>query len=812
MGGGTANGRSGCCEVLSRGNIDCWVASVPPVPGIHDVRVVDFTTGIAGPYATKMLADAGADVVKVEPPDGDPMRRWSASGSVLDGDDGALFYFLNTSKRSVVGDLADDQVAALVADADVVMEEGTLEIEPLRGAHPHLVVLSVTPFGRTGPMAGRPWTDFIVQAESGSTLARGAPGTPPFQAGGRIAEWTTGSFAAPAALAAVLAARRTGRGIYVDCSMLEVMAIAGSTFSDVMHSLLGRPDIEGTPARSFETPSIEPAADGWVGFNTNTGAMFESFLLMIERPDLLEERDLLSLANRIAGIDEWEPIVHAWTREHAVAEILALAAELRIPATQVHDGESVLANEQLAARGAFVENPAGFLQPRVPYRIGGRQIRAFEPAPTLGEATGNIAPRGGTGAAPTDPETERPFAGTRILDLTSWWAGPSATAMLGMLGAEVLHVESTGHPDGMRMTGMYTGRADWWEWGHLFLAVNVDKRGLTLDVTTPRGRELLLDVIGECDAVVENFSPRVVEQWGLGWDVVHERNPRAVMMRMPAFGLTGPWRDRVGFAQTMEQMSGMAWTTGFPGDQPRIVRGPCDPIAGMHGALALMVGLEEARRTGTGVFIESTMIEAALNCAAESVVEFTAYGTRLERSGNRSPHTAPQGIYPCAGPEQWLAISVETDDQWRGLVRALDAPPWADDPGLATRAGRQEAHDALDEHLGAWAAGRDVGEAAALLVAHGVPTAEAWDPRVESRHPQLVARGLYEECDHPAAGRHPVPGLPYRWSGIDRWIRTPTPTLGQHSRQILGDLLGLDAAELDDLEESGIIGTRPSGA
>jgi crotonobetainyl-CoA:carnitine CoA-transferase CaiB-like acyl-CoA transferase len=403
-----------------------------------------------------------------------------------------------------------------------------------------------------------------------------------------------------------------------------------------------------------------------------------------------------------------------------------------------------------------------------------------------------------------------------VLDLTSWWAGPSSTQLMAALGAEVLHVESTTHPDGMRMSGFMFGKAEWWEWGHMYLAANTNKLGITVDVASPQGRELVLALIDQCDAIVENFSPRVVANWDLGWEVIHARNPRAVMMRMPAFGLSGPWRDRVGFAQTMEQMCGMAWMTGFRDDQPRIVRGPCDPIAGMHGALALTAALEEARRTGTGVLVESTMIEAALNCSAEQVVEYTAYGEVLERDGNRSPYAAPQGLYACNGWEEYLALSVATDEQWVGLVEALGAPEWATAPDLATHDGRRAAHDELDDRLAEWAADQDVDAAAALLAAHDVPAARAWDPRVQSRHPHLEARGLYEEVDHAFVGRHTVPGMPFRWDsaahpGATRWMHTASPTLGEHTRDVLGRLCGLDDAALDALEADGVIGTRPAG-
>jgi crotonobetainyl-CoA:carnitine CoA-transferase CaiB-like acyl-CoA transferase len=783
------------------------------VHGLAGVRIVDCSSGIAGPYATKLLADLGAEVIKVEAPEGDPMRRWSASGSAPPGTDSALFCYLNTSKRSVTGAIDDAHVRELISGADALVEDGAFDVDALRRAHPLLSVISITPFGLTGPMASRPWTEFTVQAESGSLLFRGHPGLPPYQAGGRIGEWTTGSYAAPAALAAVLAARRTGTGVHVDCSMIEVMAIAASVFADVMHSLNGRPALDGTIARSPETPSIEPASDGWVGFNTNTGAMFQSFLLMIERPDLLDDTELAGLAGRIARLDEWTDIVRAWTQEHTVAEILERAAELRIPSAQVHSGETVLDDEHLSARGVFVRNPAGFRQPRQPSLFDGEPARALTPAPALGEADGQLMRRKVTvGVNFMGMEPPRlPFEGVRILDLTSWWAGPSGTHLLATLGAEVIHVESTGHPDGMRMTGFIFGQADWWEWGHMFLAANTNKLGITLDVTTPRGRELVLELIDQCDAVAENFSPRVVEQWGLGWDVVHARNPRACMLRMPAFGLSGPWRDRVGFAQTMEQMSGMAWVTGFPTDQPRIVRGPCDPIAGMHGALALMTALDEAQRTGAGMLVESTMVEAALACSAEQVVEYTAYGQVLERTGNRSPYAAPQGLYACKGWEQWLALSVTTDTEWRGLRASLGDPAWAGDESLDTHAGRRAEHDALDEHLSEWAADQDLDDAVGRLLAHDVPAARAWDPRIQSRHPHLVARGLYEEVAHPATGVHPVPGLPYRWTGVEHWVRTPTPTLGQHTRDVLGGLLGLHDDELDTLEADGVIGTRPRG-
>jgi crotonobetainyl-CoA:carnitine CoA-transferase CaiB-like acyl-CoA transferase len=280
-----------------------------------------------------------------------------------------------------------------------------------------------------------------------------------------------------------------------------------------------------------------------------------------------------------------------------------------------------------------------------------------------------------------DPAEGRqlPLAGIRVLDLTNWWAGPICTQLLAALGAEVIHVESPRKPDGMRMIGgMLRGRHDrWWECSQFFLAANQGKKSLTLHLADPRALELLCRLIERSDAVVENFTPRVLDGFGLDWAMIRARNPRCLMVRMPAFGLDGPWRDSPGFAQTMEQLSGLAWITGHRDDQPRIQRGPCDPMAGMHAAFALLLALAERDARGHGFVVEATMLEAALNAAAEQVVEFTAHGRLLQRDGNRAPHAAPQGLFACrddgAGP-CWLALSIETDAQWHRLSEVLDVP------------------------------------------------------------------------------------------------------------------------------------------
>lgn len=785
-------------------------------------RVLDLSTGVAGGYCTKLLADAGADVVKVEPEAGDPLRRYTASGADPGEADGALFRFLNTSKRSSAVALDSAEARSLLAAAHVVVESGRLsdrDLQRLRAEHPAVSVVSVTPFGRTGPAANRASTEFTLQALCGSTASRGLAGAEPLHAGGRLGEWTAGVYAAVAAVAVLHGRRRTGRGDHVDVSMLECMSITMGGYASLRQSF-GGPTPPG-PARTVEIPSVEPTADGYVGFCTVTRQQFDDFLLLIERADLLGDDDLASFVGRQRRRHEFATAVHDWTTKRRTAEIVDQASLLRIPVAPIGTPETVAGIDQFVVRGVFVDHPDGdFRQPRVPYRVDGRPGAPFGRAPRLGEHTGAVdwtddpdAGRDGDGEAAAAGATS-PLAGVRVVDLTAFWAGPAATQVLAALGADVIKVESIQRPDGLRFTSSKpASEPDWWEWSSLFHAVNVDKRAVTLDLASERGRGLLHDLLRISDVLIENFSPRVLDGFGLDRPFLAELNPRLVTVRMPAFGLDGPWRDRTGFAQTMEQAAGMAWLTGFADGPPLIPRGPCDPIAGMHAAFAVIAALDERERSGRGHFIESTMVEAALNVAAEVAIEHSAYGATLTRRGNRSPDAVPQGLYPCRGDECWLAVSVAADEQWRALRQALGDPSWARAPELDAVGGRRRCEDDIDRHLRAWAAERELGDAVDALRSVGVPAAPVVAPHHVVADEQMRARGFVEAFDHPVVGRHEAIGMPFRFaSRTSGWIATPAPTLGQHNDEVLGGLLGVSTAELGDLRAQGVIGDRPVGA
>jgi crotonobetainyl-CoA:carnitine CoA-transferase CaiB-like acyl-CoA transferase len=778
---------------------------------------VDLSTGIAGPYCTKMLTDAGAEVIKVEHPDGDPLRRWSASGaSLADGEDGALFQYLNASKRSVILDLTNaagrDSLLDLAADADWLVESeapGTLEglglgLDALQARNPRLSRVSITPWGSTGPWSQRPWTEFTLQAATGSIAFRGLPDRHPVAAGGRLGEWIAGTFAAVGAMSAHLSTRRTGAGQHVDLSMYEAMLLCMTIY----HDLNGQWN-EGPLPRGIEIPSVEPARDGWVGFCTITGQQWKDFCVLIGRPDVGEDEKFLQGQARMENLDFMREVIHGWTRERSVDEIVETASLMRIPVAPVGNGRTVLEIDHLVARGVFVDNPGGFVQPRVPYLLKKSALRPIGAAPKLGEAgdAGWETPRSTRDEPQGGPAL--PLDGLRVVDLSAFWAGPVAACYLADMGADVVKVESIHRPDGMRFAGAIPGER-MWEWSPVFHGANPGKRAVTLDLDREEGMALVKRLIAGADVVMENYSHRVFENFGLGWETIHELNPRAIMLRMPAFGLDGPWRDRNGFAMTIEQASGLAWITGYR-DLPLVVRGACDPLGGMHAVFALLMALEHRQRTGEGQLVEVPLLETALNVAAEQVIENTAYGALLERDENRGPVSAPQGVYACAGDDAFVAVAVETDAQWASLCRAMGNPAWTRDDSLATAAGRRARHDEIDAKLGEWLAGQERDAAAEALVAAGVPAAALQNPHFVMPNPQLEHRRFFQTLKHPVTGETRYPGFPMGFSSLGPQLhRAPPPTLGQHNDEVLGGELGLSGEELEALRQAKVIGDRPS--
>lgn len=792
-------------------------------------RVLGLTSSLAGAYAARLVASTGVEVTMVEPPEGHPLRRWSASGATLGpGENGALFEWLAGGLRSSTVDSGDEaDIAALLErlpSFDVVLWDPDAPIELSRIADAAetagVTVLTITPFGVEGPWADRPATEFTLQAMSGGPALRGARAWPPVSVGGRHGDYMVGVFAAVATMISLRRAALGDGGSVIDLSGLESVIM-----TQLFNPITMQTQVNGVrPRRPKATVAdVVPSADGYVGFAVvNRVQHWHDFCAMIGRPDWAQDRELDSVANRTERCDELNPVIEAWTRQRTTAEIVELANLLRIPCIEVGNGESIPNMDQFVDQEFIVANPVtGGLQPAPPFRfhppVAG--VGETRPAPSIGPPIGRSPTgrhRATTNGSPSGGQPRPlPLEGIRVADFTSFWAGPFLAHTLAMFGADVIHVESTRHPDGARLMNHHPATTpQWWERSPYFHGTNTNKRGVTIDLGTEQGRDLAMRLIDTCDVVVENYSPRVFDGFGLSWDELRDRKPDLVQVRMPAFGLDGPWRDRTGFAMTMEQVSGMAWLSGFPEHTPGALFGPCDPGAGLHALVGLLAALEHRRSTGEGRLVECPMVLGALNVAAEQVIEHSTSGVRLDRMGNRGLAAAPQNMYRAADHDddldqhRFVAIAVETDDQWHGLQRALGSPTWAAEDRLASAEGRRAAHDEIDARIEGWCGARSADDAVDSLLSCGVPAAVVVHPSAQMGWQHLRERGFFETVDHPVHGESLHVTYPFRLPGMAVPMhRMPPPLLGQHNREVFEQLLGLDAAQVDSLEDAGVIGT-----
>ncbi len=402
--------------------------------------------------------------------------------------------------------------------------------------------------------------------------------------------------------------------------------------------------------------------------------------------------------------------------------------------------------------------------------------------------------------------------GIRVIDLTMGFAGPLATKMLGGLGADVIKVESIQRIDWWRGAAATTPDDVRFERSPHFNTTNLYKRGITLNLRDERGRDLVRRLIETSDVVIENYSARVMANFGLTYETLRGWKRDIIMVSMPGFGASGPWRDYVAFGQTVEAVSGLTHFNGYPDDDPRLLSNGADPFVGINGMVATLLALVHRQRTGEGQRVEVAQMEAITPFIGADLLRFQMNGGVRPRIGNQHESMSPHGCFPTRGDDTWVAIAVETDEQWAAFCRVTEHPDWAADPRFGDLEGRLEHRDELDRLVAEWTAGHDRYEVMHSLQDAGIaagPVQSGADLRTDA---QLQATGFYESLDRAHVGRHEYPVVPIRLSRTPRRLATPAPTLGQHNEDVLGGLLGLSEAELESLREDGVIGDRPASS
>ena len=404
-----------------------------------------------------------------------------------------------------------------------------------------------------------------------------------------------------------------------------------------------------------------------------------------------------------------------------------------------------------------------------------------------------------------------PLEHVRVIDISQGWAGPLAAMILADMGAQVFKIESVQHPDWWR--GFAGNRAVQgeaiWERSALFNGIARNKLGATLNLADPRGVDLLMRLLKVSDLFIENFTPRVIEGWSLNYERLRPVNPQLIMISMPGFGLSGPWRDYPALGTTTDSMSGVAALCGYEGGPPRLQTVSWDPVVGLHGTVALLLALRHRAATGRGQFIELSHIEAGTSLIAQAVMDYSMNRRIWPRRGNRDWSMAPHGCYRCRGNDDWLVVAVRSDAEWAALCRVIGRPEMEPDPRFATVISRLAHQDVLDKIIEAWTVQHEHREAMELLQQGGVPAGAVLSAPELLANPHLNERGFFEVVDRPFVGAHPYPGVTIRMSKTPAHIRHPAPTLGQHNRQVLQETLGLSDTDWARLEEAQVIGTAP---
>jgi crotonobetainyl-CoA:carnitine CoA-transferase CaiB-like acyl-CoA transferase len=776
---------------------------VGPAALLGDLRVVDLTDAY-GAMAGRVLADLGAEVVRIEEPGGGVGRARApraADGTGLHHtvrNVGKLVVTLDPADAADLGTL-DGLLAgaelALVADGwGADLDEASAEAIAAR--HPHLVVVSVTPYGLEGPAAGRAATELVAQSLAGVVYRSGVPELPPVSAPGSYCEDVGAVTAAMAGMIALHQAAADGVGQLVDVA--SILALAQCTeMSLPIWSLLGNDQVR---AGGGLYP-LFPCSDGLVRIVLPMSPMeWRSLIVWMGSPPEWTgpawEQAMLGEAERGEIMARLPEMFAGRTREQVTAE--ADAAGVRV--TPVLTPAEVLSGEHVAARGTFTDAPLADGTAKVfagLYGVDGARV------PFRGLAAHGQAPSWPARPAPSTAPTAdaRPLAGLRVLEFGNGVAAPEAGRVLAEWGAEVIKVESRNRPDFQRM--VMGG-----EMNPAFSTVARGKLAFGADLSTEAGRDLVRSLLPSVDIVVENNATGVIDRLGFGWDVMHAVNPRLVMVGTQLYGDRGPWANRKGYGPSARAVGGLTWLWAHGPDAPRgVMTIHPDHLAGRMVALAALSGVRSMRRTGSGVRVDLAQFEAVAFLLADLLAAESLVPGAAVPIGNTDAEHAPWGLYRCAddgGSESWLSVCVTDDRAWRALVDvAGGALP--DDPAWRSESGRLDASAAVEAALAAWLIDQDAARVEDALQAAGVAAGVALHPRLQVEHPAFAGRGYPVEIDQPGSGPIILEGPAFTGSRMGSPDCRPAPGLSQHTEQICHDLLGIDEKAFEALLEAATV-------
>ena len=815
------------------------------LPGmLQGVRVLEVTEPL-GALVGRFLADLGADVIKIEPPEGDGGRRAAPFAGAAGERLSLPFVRANVNKRSVILDLAQrrdqERFRGLAERADVVVSTDGIAAWAARGidlnglatAYPRLVWLSVSTFGLSGPHSGYLGNNIIAEAMGGLTYIQGDDARPPCVSPCEQGVYLASLHAAFGALMALWERRASGRGQLVETSVQEVLAnlyfliVNYGLWSDIPYRI---------GARNFMPPNgYYRCRDGHVFIATLMSGLWEKLVDAVGDPRLADDA-LRDPDTRNEHPERVDPIVEEFASRFDRWPLTHHLQSRGVPAAPWSSVADVADNEHLRAREFFIEYeqpPFGRLRSSGPMFLApSAPLQVRRPAPRPGEHQNEVLaelealfpppqrrhsgldPESSDLGKPLDAGLRRsdatlpervdrhslidrrlPLAGIRVLDLSRAWAGPYGTRYLADFGADVIKVETGKYPDGRQPDDPGYGE------------VNRNKRTVTLNFQTPEGQDLLRRLVAVSDVVVENFSPRVMAKYDLDYAHLKEVRADLIMVSLPGYGRQGPHGGFVSFGGPLMAYTGMAYLWGHPDSPPnaRVKVAQPDYIVAATQTLAVMAALHHRAATGEGQHVEIAQVEATVAAMEGAYLDYFANGTVAEPMGNRDPNAVPQGCYPCIGHEAWCVISCATDAQWRALAAMIGGEALADDAGLATAEQRWQRHDELDELIGKWTRDWTPYQLMRDLQAAGVPSGVMQTAEDLWRDVHLRARDYPVMMAHHDLGTLEHPGMSVRLHATPGRIQRPVGPLGHANEEVFRGLLGLPAPELDRLMKAGVI-------
>lgn len=817
---------------------------------LSDLRVLDLADQ-KGQYCTKLLADLGADVIKVEPPGGDAARNIGPFfHDDLDPEKSLYFFHFNTSKRSVTLDLnsleGQKSFKKLVQTADVLVETfqpGYLDglglgYETLEGLNPGLVMTSITGFGRTGPWSSYKSSDLVGMATGGMLYLCGWPEFPPQRMAASQAYYMASVQAAAGTLLAILHRRRAGKGQHVDVSMQQSIPVCLQNATQTFEKT-GKVRVRtGNERLQPEQPGqgIFRCKDGYVDIGQLSGvALWERFVNWLESEgavgDLKEAKweDPFYRASPEA-IESGNRVLKEFLARHTAADIFNRGQKSGVVIGPVNTPADIVNDPHFEHRDFFVpvEHPelgATLRYLGAPYKLSGTPWKIARRAPMIGEhnaevygegfgfpAREGVTERCPQGKAPAMRAGCLPLEGVRVIEFTEQIAGPMVGKALADYGAEVILIEnearvrsgtSTRHP------GTGSSSLTSLNLGHNFNKFNTNKLSLTLDLKKPAGMQVARRLIGKSDVIISNFVPGVLDRWGLNYPELQKIKPDIIFLTMPAFGSEGPYRDYRTFSWNLMAMCGWDYASGFPGGRP-LRASPfshpdtsCQPF---HALVATLASLHWRARTGKGQHIELCQYESTL-CFTETLVFDYLVNRRLpQAAGNRLDYAAPHGVYRCKGDDEWCAIAVFTDEEWRSLCKVIDKLDLIGDTRFACLRDRRVHADELDGVINQWAGRRSKWDVMDVLQKAGIAAGavETVEDLLVS-DPQLKARNHWVKIDHPEAGKLTNEDWGFRLSAVPALKWRHAPLLGEHNDLILNGVLGMSESEIDKLIIDGIV-------